>query len=177
MSSLEISGNNYVGVWARLRECYDNKRLIIQNHIKAIFDLPIVSTIFINVKNSKIYMIERVKHIKSKSLCSNCLRSKHQPRIALGIARYAVNDKILLHNISLLLHNDNNKEKSEQSQVEHNNDKESDDVICNHSRSTEIIYSSQILLSTVIVKIKYKDRYFVKTKALLDNGFRVRFAC
>lgn len=42
VSSLEISGNNYADAWARLRERYDNKRLIIQNHIKAMFDLPTV---------------------------------------------------------------------------------------------------------------------------------------
>ncbi|XP_024874745.1 uncharacterized protein LOC112456446 [Temnothorax curvispinosus] len=40
IASLEISGINYVNAWARLQESYDNKRLIVQNHINAIFDLP-----------------------------------------------------------------------------------------------------------------------------------------
>nr|XP_012232203.1 PREDICTED: uncharacterized protein LOC105677895 [Linepithema humile] len=42
ISSLEISGLNYENAWTRLQERYDNQRLIIQTHIKAIFDLPIV---------------------------------------------------------------------------------------------------------------------------------------
>lgn len=42
VSSLEISGATYVDTWARLKERYDTKRLIVQNHIRAIFDLPIV---------------------------------------------------------------------------------------------------------------------------------------
>lgn len=41
MSSLEISGNNYTDAWARLKERYDNKRLILQNYIKAFFNLPV----------------------------------------------------------------------------------------------------------------------------------------
>lgn len=41
VSSLEISGDSYADAWARLKERYDNKRLIVQNHIKAIFDLPV----------------------------------------------------------------------------------------------------------------------------------------
>lgn len=42
VSSLEISGANYVDAWLRLKERYDNKRLIMQNHIKAIFELAAV---------------------------------------------------------------------------------------------------------------------------------------
>lgn len=42
VASLEISGNNYADAWSRLKERYDNKRLTVQNHIKAIFDLPVV---------------------------------------------------------------------------------------------------------------------------------------
>lgn len=34
VSSLKISGDNYADAWVRLKERYDNKRLIIQNHIK-----------------------------------------------------------------------------------------------------------------------------------------------
>jgi len=42
VSSLEISGANYADAWMRLKERYDNKRLIVQNHIRAIFDLPTI---------------------------------------------------------------------------------------------------------------------------------------
>ncbi|XP_011861695.1 PREDICTED: uncharacterized protein LOC105558556 [Vollenhovia emeryi] len=41
VSSLEISSVNYADTWSRLKEGYDNNRLAVQNHIRAIFDLPI----------------------------------------------------------------------------------------------------------------------------------------
>ncbi|XP_018397776.1 PREDICTED: uncharacterized protein LOC108775824 [Cyphomyrmex costatus] len=41
--SLEISESNYMVAWTMLKERYDNKRLVIQNHIKAIFELPSVN--------------------------------------------------------------------------------------------------------------------------------------
>lgn len=40
---LEISSNNYQIAWEMLENRYNNKRLIIQNHIKAIYDLPVAS--------------------------------------------------------------------------------------------------------------------------------------
>lgn len=40
ISSLEISDTNYDVAWTLLKERYDNKRVIVQNHIKAILDLP-----------------------------------------------------------------------------------------------------------------------------------------
>ena len=41
VASLKISGINYANAWARLKERYNNQRLIIQTHIKAIFDLSV----------------------------------------------------------------------------------------------------------------------------------------
>lgn len=40
ISSLEISDANYDVAWTLLKERYDNKRVIVQNHIKAILELP-----------------------------------------------------------------------------------------------------------------------------------------
>jgi len=37
---LEVSAANYRVAWDLLKECYDNKRVIAQNHIKAILELP-----------------------------------------------------------------------------------------------------------------------------------------
>ncbi|XP_018373217.1 PREDICTED: uncharacterized protein LOC108767715 [Trachymyrmex cornetzi] len=42
IASIEISGLNYADAWSRLRERYENERLAVQNHIKAIFELPIL---------------------------------------------------------------------------------------------------------------------------------------
>lgn len=39
---LEVSSNNYKVAWEMLESRYSNKRLTIQNHIKAICDLPVV---------------------------------------------------------------------------------------------------------------------------------------
>lgn len=41
LHSLEISANNYQSAWQMLEDRYNNKRSIIQRHIKAIFELPI----------------------------------------------------------------------------------------------------------------------------------------
>lgn len=40
ISSLEISAVNYGVAWNLLKERYDNKRVIVQNHIRAIMELP-----------------------------------------------------------------------------------------------------------------------------------------
>lgn len=42
ISSLELSAENYIEVWAMLNERYDNQRVIVQKHIKAIFDQPVL---------------------------------------------------------------------------------------------------------------------------------------
>jgi len=40
IASLEISEVHYNNAWLRLKERSDNERLAVQNHIKAIFELP-----------------------------------------------------------------------------------------------------------------------------------------
>ncbi|XP_071578247.1 uncharacterized protein [Temnothorax nylanderi] len=40
IASHEISEVHYNDAWTRLKERYDNERLAVQNHIKAIFELP-----------------------------------------------------------------------------------------------------------------------------------------
>lgn len=40
ISSLEISAVNYQVAWNLLKDRYDNKRVITQNHIRAIMELP-----------------------------------------------------------------------------------------------------------------------------------------
>ncbi|XP_011169928.2 uncharacterized protein LOC105202933 [Solenopsis invicta] len=41
IDSLEITDANYRDAWSRLKNRYDNERIAIQNHIKAIFELPV----------------------------------------------------------------------------------------------------------------------------------------
>ncbi|KYQ59009.1 hypothetical protein ALC60_01980 [Trachymyrmex zeteki] len=43
ISSLELSDANYDVAWSILKDRYDNKRVIIQSHVKAILDLPLMS--------------------------------------------------------------------------------------------------------------------------------------
>lgn len=40
LHSLEISEENYNCAWDMLNDRYDNQRIIIQKHIRAIYDLP-----------------------------------------------------------------------------------------------------------------------------------------
>ncbi|KMQ89679.1 hypothetical protein RF55_10663 [Lasius niger] len=42
IASLEISEVHYNDAWFRLKERYDDERVAVQNHIKAIFELPIL---------------------------------------------------------------------------------------------------------------------------------------
>ncbi|XP_011858530.1 PREDICTED: uncharacterized protein LOC105556071 [Vollenhovia emeryi] len=112
---------------------------------------------------------ERVKHTKSKGLCLNCLRGKH-----LAKDCYAGPCKICSKRHNSLLHNDNQKERSEvNSKVtdENKNVKDTSDIVCSHS-STEIAQSSQVLLATAMVKIQHKDGHFIDVKALLDNDLQ-----
>lgn len=39
ISALEISDVNYEIAWSLLKERYDNKRIIVQDHVKVIMDL------------------------------------------------------------------------------------------------------------------------------------------
>ncbi|XP_020296284.1 uncharacterized protein LOC109861165 [Pseudomyrmex gracilis] len=43
VNSLEISNANYDVAWKLLKERYDNQRVIVQNHIKAIMELPLMN--------------------------------------------------------------------------------------------------------------------------------------
>ncbi|XP_077275276.1 uncharacterized protein LOC143904452 [Temnothorax americanus] len=43
IQSLETSSQNYEVAWALIVERYDNRRIIIQSHIRALFDLPVIS--------------------------------------------------------------------------------------------------------------------------------------
>lgn len=116
----------------------------------------------------------RLKHLKSKGLCLNCLRNKHLARDCSS-----GNCKICSKRHNSLLHDENYKPKTEsKAKVGQQNevkDKGSDNVVCNYSRTTEILNSSQVLLSTTIVKIKDKDGHFVTASALLDNGSQSNF--
>lgn len=43
IQALETSNQNYEVAWGLLEERYDNPRLITQNHVKAIFEMPAIS--------------------------------------------------------------------------------------------------------------------------------------
>ncbi|XP_030751386.1 uncharacterized protein LOC115878916 [Sitophilus oryzae] len=43
VQSLEISDHNFDIAWQLLKDRYENKRVIVQNHIKGIFELPVMS--------------------------------------------------------------------------------------------------------------------------------------
>ncbi|XP_011858178.1 PREDICTED: uncharacterized protein LOC105555746 [Vollenhovia emeryi] len=292
VSSLEMTGDNYRDAWARLKERYDNKRLI-QNHIKAIFDLPVVKRedgaairqvldgvlkhtralralerpieywgdLLIHVisgkldirtikewensiestrvpafdelveflkkrcqtleavakigKGSKVdssaqsgnasrikgcnvaatklqcsccqgnhsiyackefkglSVDERVRHIKSKGLCLNCLKSKHMVKDCASGGCKTCNKR---HNS--LLHKEGAKEESTaeskggKTTIESESER-AGSAACGHACSA--YQGSQMLLSTVMVKVKHKEGHFVQIKALLDSGAESNF--
>jgi len=43
IQSLEINSDNYEEALQLLKQCYDDKRIIAQEHIKAMFDLPVIT--------------------------------------------------------------------------------------------------------------------------------------
>lgn len=43
IQSLEITDNNYKIAWDLLKERYENKRIIINSHLKSLFDLPVLT--------------------------------------------------------------------------------------------------------------------------------------
>lgn len=43
IESLEVSDSNYAVAWTLLRDRYENKKFIIKNHMKALFDLPVIN--------------------------------------------------------------------------------------------------------------------------------------
>lgn len=43
ISSLEASEKNYIEAWRMLKDRYDDDYLIIQKHIKALFEQPIIA--------------------------------------------------------------------------------------------------------------------------------------
>ncbi|XP_011860315.1 PREDICTED: uncharacterized protein LOC105557632 [Vollenhovia emeryi] len=196
VSSLEISGNNYADAWLKsgdvkrwkaVAKTVNNSVAGANSRQASHHKVNNCNVATINAKctycqgEHNIYACkdfkglsvnERVKHTKSKGLCLNCLRGKH-----LAKDCYAGPCKICSKRHNSLLHNDNQKERSEvNSKVtdENKNDKDTSDIVCSHS-STEIAQSSQVLLATAMVKIQHKDGHFIDVKALLDNGSQANF--
>jgi len=42
IGSLEVSEENYAKAWAMLKERYDDSGLIIQKHVRALFEIPVM---------------------------------------------------------------------------------------------------------------------------------------
>ncbi|XP_011877569.1 PREDICTED: uncharacterized protein LOC105567357, partial [Vollenhovia emeryi] len=295
VSSLEMTGDNYKDAWDRLSERYENKRLTVQNHIRAIFDLPVVKRedsvvirqildgvlkhtralrsldrpidhwgdLLVHIVTSKLDMKsikewensiestrvptfeelieflkkrcqtleavskvgrsnrananslqdnvqrskgcnvaatkfkcsycqgdhsvysctdfkslsvdERVKYIKSKGWCLNCLKGKHMARDCSldGCKTCSKRHNSLLHPESPKGESSSESSLGKAKVVA---DKEQgNSAACGHACSTESYRSSQILLSTVLIKVKHSDGHFIQIKALLDSGAESSF--
>ncbi|XP_020297685.1 uncharacterized protein LOC109862144 [Pseudomyrmex gracilis] len=53
--------------------------------------------------------------------------------------------------------------------------KNNEDVVCNHAQTNKLTKTSQVLLSTAMVKVKGSDGQTIIGKALLDNGSQSNF--
>ncbi|XP_011859396.1 PREDICTED: uncharacterized protein LOC105556895 [Vollenhovia emeryi] len=277
VSSLEMTGDNYQDAWDRLRERYDNKRFTVQNHIRAIFDLPVVKRedsvvirqildgvlkhtralrsldrpiehwgdLLVHIVTSNLDMKsikewensiestrvptfeelieflkkgarrwrrfqrskgcnvaatkfkcsycqgdhsvysckdfkglsvdERVKYIKSKGWCLNCLKGKHMARDCSldGCKTCSKRHNSLLHPESPKGESSSESSLGKAKVVA---DKEQgNSAACGHACSTGSYRSSQMLLSTVLIKVKHSDGHFIQIKALLDSGAESSF--
>jgi len=86
ISSLELSDANYDVVWSILREQYDNKRVIVQTHISAVFDLPIMT---------------RENAVKLRRLSDNATKHLHALQALKRLTMHW--DDLLVHLLTLKL--------------------------------------------------------------------------
>ncbi|XP_067216952.1 uncharacterized protein [Linepithema humile] len=93
IQSLEVSAANYQEAWQMLTARYDNKRLIIQKHIKAIFELAIIT---------------KESHVALRALCDGVLKHVRALR-ALGRSTDQWGD-LLVYIITSKLDTNTNKE-------------------------------------------------------------------
>ncbi|XP_011706472.1 PREDICTED: uncharacterized protein LOC105461663, partial [Wasmannia auropunctata] len=189
VSSLEISGNNYAGAWAlqTLNRPADQWDDLLIHIITSKLDIRTIKewedtinttqgpsfTELIEFLKRRCQTLEAVEKmgsinttnassrpgshkVKAKGLCLNCLRGNHLIKdCSSGSCR------ICSKRHSFLLHIENQKSNLESK--------------ASHSSSVELKYSSQVLLSTAVVKIKDKDDQFVNARALLNNGSQSNF--
>ncbi|XP_072766489.1 uncharacterized protein [Anoplolepis gracilipes] len=125
----------------------------------------------------KLSVIERTNQVKQKGLCLNCLRSKHLAKDCI-----AGNCKICGKKHSSLLHFENNDKQSKEKQFNPKREsdsseskKSSDDVLCHYVKLGKNVIPKQVLLSTVIIKVRDKNGQPLEARALLDSGSQSNF--
>ena len=89
---------------------------------------------------------ERLKHVKSKGLCLNCLRGKHFAKDCTS-----KNCKVCNKRHNSLLHVENSDKSESKTKQDHkeidSNEKSTDNVVCNHSNLHEVSLS-QVLFNS-----------------------------
>lgn len=119
---------------------------------------------------------ERFNQVKSRGLCLNCLKGNHIAKDCSGC-----NCKKYEKKHSTLLHDDRDSSKGpkqEQGKQGVSHDAElnkAENVICNHSQLTKSAKTSQVLLSTALVKIRDQAGQYTVGRALLDNDSQSNF--
>lgn len=68
IDSLDLSATNYKNAWEILIERYENKRLIVQSHVTALFDLPTIT------RESAISLTSLLDQVKSHMRALNALQ-------------------------------------------------------------------------------------------------------
>lgn len=64
IKSIETTSDNYMEAWSAVKEHFDNKRWIIQKHIRAIFDTPTLNKE--NHVNLRELLDTILKHLRSR---------------------------------------------------------------------------------------------------------------
>ncbi|XP_051165958.1 uncharacterized protein LOC127284527 [Leptopilina boulardi] len=159
IENIEISEASYDVAWNLLEERFDNKRLIINNHMMAILELssPNNHSVHNCSEFSKLNVEERIQMTKKKGLCYNCLGANHM--IEKCVSR---NCSICHKRHHTLLHREFSKNSGSE--------------LCGESREKNIVKSnhvtdsSMVLLSTAIVNVVDANGKRHICRVLLDSG-------
>ncbi|XP_071580899.1 uncharacterized protein [Temnothorax nylanderi] len=149
IQSLETSSQNYEVAWALVVERYDNRRIIIQSHIRALFDLPMTRD-------------TRFAKVESMGLCYNCLRPNHLvDECKSGTCRKCKRKHhTLLHSEGVSFDRGSGSSNA---------------ANANPIASLQAVVASQVLLATASVHMLNDRGEPVKCTVLLDNGSQSNF--
>lgn len=91
IDSLELSDSNYTVAWGLLQDRYENKKIIIKNHIKQLFDLPNVSKdSFVSLRS---FLDNFLKHFRSLKNLKEPVESWNSILIHLLLSKLDMNSK------------------------------------------------------------------------------------
>lgn len=110
------------------------------------------------------------------NLYLNCLKGKHRTKdcVAGNCKRCSKKHSTLLHDGHSLSKGDK-VESTNKVIIPEENTNRSVEAICTHAQSAVVTRSMQVLLSTVMIKVKNHKGHYIEGRALLDSGSQSNF--